>query len=353
MEVVMEKSLKKLLEKKGPDFLKNQTIANDISNKILESFGEDGSTRAPNYPEHYGGSYINDQGFLVVGICGDAEFAKHDIINRSEDEAIVFLPCKHSYRKFKEILDTIYAYQIDHPGDTVSNNINFCMTIVQKNCIEVGLFNNAPDAVSEFKKNVCDSDAIVFKSAPVPSEYSVNVKCGDGINYSRSVGYRAKNDSYNGFITAGHSLSSGANISYGGVNMAVVDGLQNSGSVDGAWCRITNSSYVPTNSIMYSSATLSTTLTTPQVGSIVSLAGVVSHFTAEIIATSSPATISGVPHTDLIVVDQANQPGDSGGIVFSANNYTVGIMIGNNTTYGYTFIVKASNIAQAFQVVRY
>jgi hypothetical protein len=104
---------------------------------------------------------------------------------------------------------------------------------------------------------------------------------------------------------------------------------------------------------MYSSATLSTTITTPAVNSVINLVGVVSHFTATVLYNSYSVTISGTPHTDLIVANQANQLGDSGGAVFSANNYTVGIMVGHNTGYGYTYIVKASNIAQAFQAVRY
>jgi hypothetical protein len=153
----------------NPFFLENQERANAASDRILGSFRRGAVV---DYPEHYGGAYLNEQGVLTVLIRGDLKFAKKDIISRAEDTGIAFLPCVYSYREMQEIQDAIYAYQIEHPDDAVSNNINFCMTIVQKNRIEVGLFNNAPDAVSEFKKNVCDSDAIVFKSAPMPSEYS-------------------------------------------------------------------------------------------------------------------------------------------------------------------------------------
>jgi hypothetical protein len=95
------------------------------------------------------------------------------------------------------------------------------------------------------------------------------------------------------------------------------------GSVDAAWCRITNTNYIPTHYIFGStSLILSATMTSPAVGTAVIFAGAVSGLIGSVvISTNATANYSNITFTNLLSIDDVAVKGDSGGCLFTFENY--------------------------------
>jgi len=52
----------KSLERYDKTFLENQSRASEVYEKLIQSFGTVGMLKASDYPEYYGGAYINNEG---------------------------------------------------------------------------------------------------------------------------------------------------------------------------------------------------------------------------------------------------------------------------------------------------
>lgn len=122
----------------------------------------DGSNSVTVYPDYYGGSYINDDGKLVIFVPEDTITVATSSLSELEDESYVIEPVSYSYNTLKDVMNQLNDYFL-HEDDEVSNNINRFGIYDDQNRIVVSLFDASPEKIVEFKETVCDSPVIIFE----------------------------------------------------------------------------------------------------------------------------------------------------------------------------------------------
>lgn len=310
------------------------------------------------YPDYYGGSYINDNGQLVVYVTD--ETARPEVLSDNTD--VIYKPCTYSYNELVSVMDDLNDYKFSNSDDSIANNFNEFGLYDSENCVIVKLDELSEERIQEFKEKVSDSDAIEFEQGNGPINTEVNVTAGSAISYSggsASVGYRVKRGNTVGFVTAGHAANSvGKSIQYNGTTFATCQVTQQRGNADAGFCAITNSSYTPTNTLSGTSNTLSTTISEPGVGTVINKIGrSTGHTSGKILSTNVTATFtSGATISNLTTADYTSAPGDSGCVVYSYisstnTRLTLGIHTGagGNTRY----FTKANEINRALGTSRY
>lgn len=344
-----------------------QESACEAYDELMNSFPESYSTGKRTYPDYYGGSYINDNGQLVVYVT-ELEIAPITM-NNTDSSVVSYQECEYSYNDLNAIMDVLNEYKFAHSESAIAKNFNYYALLDEQNRIEVQLDDCSENKIQEFKDNVYSSEAITFVKAEKPMELYASLCAGDRISsyasgtsyYTGSIGYRAKRNGKIGIVTAGHVIDANDSL-YTGVGATVIGkcltSYNSNGNYDDAFCEITNSSYSPSNTISGTSNALSTTISEPGVGTTVNKVGASSGHTSGKI-TSINATVSysnGKTLTNMTQVSLFSEGGDSGGIFYSYvsssnTRYTLGILTGGNgTTTSYS---KANNINAGLETSRY
>lgn len=323
----------------------------------MSSFPASRATGEKIYPDYYGGSYINNEGKLVVYI--KEGFAVPELL--STDDDIVYENCDYSYNELQCVMDELNEYKFDNQGNMIADNYNEFGLYDENNRVIVKLDELSDEAINNFKENVCDSDAIVFEQGNGPAQLEVNVNAGSSISTdsaTASVGYRVKRNGTVGFVTAGHFTSAGNTVYCNGTSFAKCDVSQQSGNVDGAFCSISNSNYSLTNTLAGTSNTLSTKISEPGVGTVINKIGqTTGHTSGKVTSTDVTITFSsGKTISNLTAADYSSAPGDSGCVVYSYvsssnTRLTLGIHTGSNGTTRY--YTKANQINAALGTSRY
>lgn len=348
-----------------PNRLANLDISRELYVKLIDSFSQEPIPSASDYPNWYGGSFMNDQGKLVI--CVTPEYSeglrllkvKAEVISIVGSDDILFEPCEYSFRYLTETMDYLNSIMLDTKRLAVSDNLNNFGICDKENRIFVFLENCDESSIKMFSKNVDDLGCIIFAKSKGSLVKQVNVKPGNGIETyagSESMAYRARHNGVDGIVTAGHvatSTATGYNWvdDSSGTNFAECTKRQESGSVDAAFCKIVNQDYVPSNDIM--SGTMLTSTLNPGYGDVIYKRGAFGGLTSGTVLSTN---WSGGGLTNLTQASYASVDGDSGGIVFTfsmSNNtgYTVGIHLGLGN--GKAVYTKASLANSALGITRY
>lgn len=96
---------------------------------------------------------------------------------------------------------------ITHGNSTVAQNISCLSVLDAENRIDINVFDNSPTAIAAIKEELFDHAAVSFSKAIQPVTLTANINCGDAVSETQggSVGWRARNDGRDGFVTAGHA----------------------------------------------------------------------------------------------------------------------------------------------------
>ena len=350
----------KSMERFDKAFLEKQSKASESYLKLNESFGKVEERKADDYPEYYGGSFINYDGKLVIYVKGDIADHKNDFVKKVGNDDIIFEPCKFSFKELTQTMDTINAYKLKNADSPICANINSYAFMDGENRIVVQLDEYNDEQIAAFKKQIVDSPAIEFKQAIGKFQDEINVNPGSSITSGGSggsVGYRARRNGVNGIITAGHLAALNADVQKNGTTFARCTARQYSGSVDASFCEITNSNYTPTNTLEGTSNTLSTTISEPGAGTVINKIGAATgHTSGKIISTNASVTVGGVTFTNLTSADYGSASGDSGCIVYSyisSTNTRLTLGIHKGALGSTRYYVKANQINSALGTSRY
>lgn len=365
---IMPASAKTLLDSETLKLNKEQS-------KITEEISE--TMEKESYPSYYGGVYISDDSTHVV-----LQIVKENIpVTRSAQEYSTFrqitnvednLEIKYvnnSYKELNEINDKLVEYFSSENADISNLGSHYVDTF--NNVVVVELLDNGHAKVSELKNAVfssnqyraktLDSDVIVFTTGKQQNNNATTLKAGQEISVPGglcSMGYRVKIGGMAGYITAGHCFSGTGQYSTGGR----VTKYKESGKVDAAFVQ-TTSSYSPSNSLYYTSGSITTLNNTlcPNltVNQAIAKSGRTTGYTSgKIKNLNYSGTYDGIYFTGLIAADYKTEGGDSGGAVFVPSNVSgsggaplAGINKGTSS-YGSAF-VNAKEIYSAFGYTRY
>ncbi|MDR2357344.1 MAG: hypothetical protein LBD92_04590 [Oscillospiraceae bacterium] len=194
------------------EYLENWGRAHEASQNLRQSFGSSGLLDdGEDYPEQYGGRYINDKGKLVVLVVGDVDTAKAEIEKRAKSGDVIYKTCEYSYRMLTETMDEINLYMQENPISAVEGIFNLAMLMDTENRVVVYLAEFSQERIDEFKEKVSSAPCIEFVKSSGKNVDTINVNPGAGIvatGGSISVGYRVNRISADGILTAAHGATS-------------------------------------------------------------------------------------------------------------------------------------------------
>ena len=367
--VSCEKHLQKLLDEDETNS-KNEMVISDEEANALENYEEleEAIEENQELESHYSGAYINNNDELVVVLekdCGeeiveDVEKIDDDIEIKYAQYTLEELEhAKEDLTKVmenkKELFDFVNAIYIDE----------------MNNCIVIDIIDISDEKIEFIKKYISRDVHIAFngvEKSDIVSGEATALKGGQAI-YVRnggsvgrgSIGFRAKTSDgkYYGFVTAGHVGKYLGQKVYADKACKKLIGTvirrQQSGSVDAAFVRITNSNYTMSNGIYYKNVNLNSSVANPVQGATVYKSGSSTGWTSgKVKYTNCNVKIDNRSFTNLAKADYASKSGDSGGTVYEPfyalkSPYTaVGIHVASGGVF-----VKSNNILSALKLKRY
>ena len=334
------------------------------------------STRSVNkedydYPDYYGGSYVDDQGKLVVLVSSDnIEKYRQNFVRRTQSNEIILKSCEYS---FKDLLTTID--EIKKSGEQKALMIDDLQLVsygvdAQKNKVVVAMIDCNDQKIAKFKSEIMDSPIIIFEHAdsyPLVESYPIQPgeEIRPGSTYSAahgSIGYRAKDRSGNkGIVVSGHVIPNGGSLFYNNQQIGVcVDYMQGS-SIDAAFCQITNSFYEPSNVTIYGNVSLYANVSLLFQGQVAYKEGYVTNKTNGVVQKTNlnvkfkqmiaPNQFRYFELSNITSTRYKSDEGDSGGIVYNSAGWICGIHEGSDANYAYYCL--ASEIDSLLQLSPY
>lgn len=121
----------------------------------------DGSTTETAYADFYGGSYLDDEGKLIVLVKGDTEKTKEKLSEFIGSSEFSVKSCKYSFNELKEMKRKL-AEKMD--DEELSKRLGWenVGIRISENKIAIGLRGYSEQRVGQFKKEVADSDMLLF-----------------------------------------------------------------------------------------------------------------------------------------------------------------------------------------------
>lgn len=134
--------------------------------EIVKLFGNGDKSyllETKDYPSYYGGSYTNKKGQFIIFITGDTLKAKERFSKITDKTNTIFQNCEYSYKTLIEIMDTI-RNKVKSKAPA-SKYLNDWWIEERENRVFVFLNKQNDEVISEFKQNITDSPAIIFKKS--------------------------------------------------------------------------------------------------------------------------------------------------------------------------------------------
>lgn len=335
-----------------------QAGAIEIGKKLLDSFGTTG-TRSANeieYPDYYGGGYINEDGKLVVFVKGDFSKNRKTLISSIGDyDNIMYVIGDNSYKDLKAILSDITVFIDENKESGIAKNIKCYYLNDFENNIVVELGSCSDSDIEAFKVNVVNSSAVTFKQCERKFQPHASLSPGSSIGTKKngslqnaSMGYRAMRWGYLGFVTAGHVYDTKSDAySSTGKLIGYCDYSVKSGSADAAFVIVTDYTYTLSN------GNLTGEDHTIWAGeNVTKLGQTIAKSDGQIVSTSISVNANGVRLTDMAEATYLSAGGDSGGAVYvPGGNKLVGIHQGSSSFT--SLFTKISNVTSALNVMFY
>jgi len=213
---------------------KNNAEATFGYTRWVEKFEKEGSYSKPVYPDEYGGSYIDDNGKLVVLYVNDDTTSKltrkNDLCKATGIQDVKIDSVEYSYNDLLNTSDIIgdfilnqYENQSTLKRLNEKENTMIDVEVVQSaidtknNTVVVWMSDISDEAIEAFRKNISDEPYLTFKLAEGRPVLEASYRSeggwvnGDGVNSGASIGFPEKYGELSGFVTAYHCTNSGTN----------------------------------------------------------------------------------------------------------------------------------------------
>ncbi|EJX03305.1 hypothetical protein, secreted [gut metagenome] len=121
------------------------------------------------YPDYYGGSFVEDGKLIVYIVKGERHKGPQFIYT---DAAIIVKESRFSYNDLQKTYQAITEFMAscEHAGNPLVEKFSLCSLSETNNRVEVYFTELSPSLLSEFKKQVSNSPAIEFRIAPQPDD---------------------------------------------------------------------------------------------------------------------------------------------------------------------------------------
>ena len=356
----------------GEEFMENLDQAHENDEALMSLFAEyevqgpiyvqsydvdSSAINEPVYPDFIGGIYYNDDGNMVVQMVTDAQLGNTELMNAVdnfiEEKDIIVEDVQFSYNEIKATMDALETlYFADDRPDTFEN-VDSIAEDTLNNRVEIRMRICNEEEIARFKETALNSPMIGFvqSSGPVEPRIAprINFLGGAPNQMGGSIGYRARLNGADGFVTHGHNIKRGERVVINGHIYGEVVRRQFSGNVDAAFVQ-TTSRGIPSNSHSGGGAVSTTVRTYFRKGDAIAKIGNTSGKTTGVVTNTSVIAngVSGLVETDCYAWS-----GDSGGLVIGPNNTTAGIVHGSDPD-GYDMVFCRADVINAkWGLVRY
>ena len=366
-----------------------------------------GSTRSTSsseeYPEFYGGAYINEDGLLVIRMKDKESYTRvrNGLCTRM-NQSVIFDPCKFSFNELNTTMQVLLSNIT--ANESMRRNITMLAIDVKHNKVAVCMRDTMCIQAKLLEDFVADSSILTYvksedvDSSPIGNEletqsynasetlmYGGKLAAGytwGSIKNIGTIGYRAiDRNGKKGFVTAAHVVLDSAGVllsriydAKGSVPTTIgtcYNYAYHNQNMDAAFIQcyddVTLTNYIP-GFTCASSDTLSTELIRPVTGMQLYMIGQVSGIKmGEVIYPSSilvphnttDASTGQIVLRDAVVAKFYGTKGDSGALVFGEDAHmrycAAGIYVGRGILNGETVStsVIASNVNALLGVTRY
>lgn len=360
--------------------ISNQFESAKQNNKIIESFKKtimskretyDLENMELSYPDSYGGSYLDNDGKLVVLVNGNDDNFKQKLRTVTLNDNLQFKKAEYSYAELTGLINQVISYQeAYYKSSTLTSSYDIAIDIIDcklddiNNKVVVGIKNLDNNKRKLFNENISNSDAIILQNqnaTPIISENdiildntatdklyeysnkvlstSIVLQPGMGIHSNNgreySIGFPVRRTISNGyqygFVTAGHFMDVGNNLFDAETlvhNCAQVRLQKLGGKYDVSFAALANNAACSNtiSNTAYSLVPNNEEIDNPIVGKLVYLYGRNTRSSGKILSTNYAYynRETGTSFNGMIQTDYRCLNGDSGGLVASSgsNNYT-------------------------------
>lgn len=340
LKAATDAAFKEQLGENYKEIVVKNVQSSKVASQLIEKY-QIQKTGEIKYPSDFGGMYINDNQELVIQIVKNSKSRssiKATVANISND--VVYEYVEHSNEELENINNQIIEYFTNAKSIYEGFKANYVDVV--NNIVVVELKNNTVEEQNWFKENVIDSDLIKFIKNETTTIETTAYNAGGGQEDYCSIGYRAKRNGIEGFVSAAHCITSTTNFlaPYGS---AIETAYYPSEGIDGVFMSLYSGNSVSNNIQWPSSNTTSITTVTsdfPIFGTLIAKSGVKTHATSgQITNVNYSQSESGVYWSKLVLTSADAWKGDSGGIVYYPNGTVAGIVHGVQTKNG----VKVDN----------
>lgn len=342
--------------------LANQERANEAYNTMLEAFAQSpatySSSNASLYPDAYAGSYLDENGNLVVMLTENVPHQRQLICQAAGSSQITFQSASYAMNDLEGSINQ-WRYEKEHGASTVLEDCVTAMLLDEDNRVEIGIVDMTPAKIQQFREEVFDAPWLVFADKDGPPIQDGTIMAGGAVSIGTtySVAFPCKRTvsgaTQYGFVTAAHGTYTGQAVSAGGQSIGTIAVRKYGGNTDAAFVRITNSNWSASYMIQCSSQTLTKTFVNPAVNTTVYKCGNGSGHKAGTVKSTSVSFFAedGTAMTGLTSATYNRAKGDSGGIVYNGSRQICGVHHGGDDTYA--FFTKSTYVRDNLGVSLY
>lgn len=248
--------------------LEQEQIAISDNKKVLKTVEcQKQKNSEKSYADYYGGSYINENGNLVIQLC-DATNVKQQKLRKVTSDAVIFEEVENSYKSLDEKIEKSSTILIELEKQNAAGELSGelkelvdCIvgmgTKVEKNRNVVYMTDISEKMQTAYFKYFGDDSVIFEKSVPIkssatlmPQGSGIVIRADTGASLGPRMKYLRNNGNYvKGFMTAGHAtVAYGDNVSFEKapgkyISVGCVIKRQCRGSVDAAFVMLDQTSY--------------------------------------------------------------------------------------------------------------
>lgn len=351
------------------------------------------------YPSYYGGSYMTDDGDLVVLLTDESREIATEIQNYTQSTDVTIQYVDISLNQLKAVQE---SYGDKYVNLYAQKDITALFSDDERELLEdlSGTYIDQADNELVVKiRDITDEKIAICKRIFGEEPYIRYEKGGINVLNATewrpgryiyttaqepfSTGFRARytdsnGNSFNGFVTAGHGCSA-TNVIYRAQSLSSSNILgickvsKNSGKVDAAFVAISDANYTPSNTLSYPNdgSTLRTLASTSYATSVadnewVYKCGGRTYSTVGKVINNAASFYLGVNITDLYQTNVLCLGGDSGGCAYVIRNgqcLAIGIVKGSDfdssgvidtqAAFMYSYFTKIKNILSTWNITKY
>ena len=148
-----------------------------LHDKLMNHFSEDWIERESDpdlYPDYYGGSFIDNNGIFVIAVTSNTENVKELLKEALETDNFKVESVRYSYKEMLRVMDSIDEFLVD---SSISSDhivlVHFAGAYpdVMENRVKVLLTDMNQNIISSFKRDVTNSQLVIFEQGEIPELY--------------------------------------------------------------------------------------------------------------------------------------------------------------------------------------